>query len=62
MTRSSNSFLLPSRKKIISGQTGFEQKLFKQWVEDLPIGNVGLTARLLYDRPHEMNRVEFPRV
>jgi hypothetical protein len=62
VTRSSNSFLLPSRKKIISGQTGFEQKLFKQWVEDLPIGNVGLTARLLYDRLHEMNRLEFPPV
>lgn len=58
VSSSSNPFLLPARKKIISGQSGFEQKPFKEWINDLPVGNVGLTAHLLYDKLIEMNQVD----
>ncbi|MCG8429402.1 MAG: hypothetical protein MI754_18775 [Chromatiales bacterium] len=54
----SNVYLIPPRKRDDAGPVVFEQKAFKQWVDDLPVGNVGLTARAIYDKLYALNRMD----
>ncbi len=44
----SNPFALPRRRDPALAGEEFDRKKFKHWVENLPIGNVGGTARYLY--------------
>ena len=60
MTKSSNPFLLPKCQPPASGDDSFTVKSFESWVEGLPTGNVGQTAKELYVKLKEMNRTEIP--
>jgi hypothetical protein len=48
-TEKTNPFDLPERFTASSIEEEYDRDQFRQWVEDLPVGNVGQTARKLYD-------------
>ncbi|MET0047553.1 MAG: hypothetical protein ABW066_07210 [Sedimenticola sp.] len=60
MTNSSNPFLLPKGTTPAEGDDSFTPHVFEEWVQGLPTGNVGQTAKELYMKLRQMNSVEIP--
>jgi hypothetical protein len=57
-TRKSNPFALPERSAAAGVEQEYDRDEFRQWVHDLPIGNVGQTARKLYDALERLGRLD----
>jgi hypothetical protein len=58
----SNPFDLPERYIASSIEEEYDRNEFKQWVDNLPIGNVGQTARKLYDATVRLGRLDISPV
>jgi hypothetical protein len=57
-TKKPNPFDLPERYAASSLEEEYDRNEFKQWVDNLPIGNVGQTARKLYDALTRLGRLD----
>lgn len=57
-TKKRNPFDLPERYAASSLEEEYDRDEFKQWVDNLPIGNVGQTARKLYDAITKLGRLD----
>ncbi len=53
-----NPFILPERSNPESIEAEYDNKRFKQWISDLPIGNISKTAHALYSELDRLNRLE----
>ncbi len=53
-----NPFILPARAPASRLEDEYDQKRFKQWVSDLPIGNVAKIAHALYHETDRLNRLD----
>ncbi len=53
-----NPFILPKRSTPDDLEAEYDHKEFKQWISDLPIGNVGKTARSLHQEINRHNGLE----
>ncbi|OQX30428.1 MAG: hypothetical protein B0D94_11290 [Candidatus Sedimenticola endophacoides] len=58
MSRNRDIFELPTRKPVAYGDTSFRLKHVAVWVDSLPVGNVGMTARDLYGKLKQLNTTE----
>ncbi len=59
MTRvNMNPFILPERSTPDKLEDEYDHKAFKQWISDLPIGNVGNVARSLHYEINRHNRLD----
>jgi hypothetical protein len=58
VANSRSLFRLPERLPPEKDNPEFEVKHFKQWVDELPVGNVGQTAKELYKKIKCLNRTE----
>lgn len=57
-----NPFVLPERLNPTKLEDEYDHKKFKQWVSDLPIGNVSSIARALHTELSRMNHLEMSPV
>jgi len=57
-----NPFVLPERLNPTNLEDEYNHKRFKQWVADLPIGNVSNTARALHTEINRLNHLEMSPV
>ena len=53
-----NPFIIPERAPASRLEDEYDQKSFKQWVSDLPIGDVSKIAHALYRETDRLNRLE----
>jgi cyclic-di-GMP-binding protein len=57
-----NPFVLPERFNPANLEDEYDHKRFKQWISDLPIGNVSNTARALHTELNRLNHLEMSPV
>jgi cyclic-di-GMP-binding protein len=55
-----NLFLLPKRHGSPSSEDEFGRKKIRQWVDDLPIGDVGSLSNDLHGKLERLNRLQLP--
>ena len=53
-----NLFLLPKRHGSPKAEDEFGRKIVKQWVDDLPIGDIGRLSHDLYGKLERLNRLD----
>lgn len=49
---------IAERSKPAKGSFDYRSASVEKWVQTLPVGNIGETARLVYDALHEVNRLD----
>ncbi len=62
MVKPANPFILPLRTNPDNLEDEYDRKKFKQWISDLPIGDVGKIARSLHHEINRQNRLEMSPV
>ncbi len=53
-----NPFRIPQRRASLTLEEEYDRKEFKLWVEELPIGNIGQTARKIFDALTRLSHVD----
>ncbi len=56
--RKRNPFSIPQRRASLTLEEEYDRKEFKLWVDDLPIGNIGQTARKIFDALTRLSHVD----
>ncbi|MCW9087914.1 MAG: hypothetical protein OQK54_00075, partial [Gammaproteobacteria bacterium] len=49
---------IAERRRPEKGSFDYHRAPLERWMQELPIGNIGETARMIYDALHEVNRLE----